>query len=371
MGKEARERIEARLGEAGSRGSCFAATEAADLIYLRRLIKKERPRSVFEPYPKLFVKADTWQALDRGARALFIIKGIAELHPHWVFFGPSAALIHGMPVSWKDLRKPYVVTSSSISDAEKAQLVHRSSVKDELCLCQGVRVTSPVRTLFDCASRLSFQSALAIADGYARTGGLGAEELCDDIRMRFRGQRGVKRVEAICAHADGRAESGGESIARAVMIQQGFYLPELQTPLPDPIDPAKMFRADFAWESKKGIVLGELDGAKKYTMSGDPLDALRDERIRESRLTAYGHAILRFSYAQLLPRNRTEFVALLEKFGVPRGPKPRFVDGVPVKKTVNYAGWRGMPLLCAFNGLGRHGSNEIEFGYAAARRIAA
>ena len=65
-------------------------------------------------------------------------------------------------------------------------------------------------------------------------------------------------------------------------------------------------------------------------MSGDPLDALRDERIRESRLTAYGHAILRFSYAQLLPRNRTEFVALLEKFGVPRGPKPRFVDGVPM-----------------------------------------
>lgn len=171
MGKEARERIEARLGEAGSRGSCFAATEAADLIYLRRLIKKERPRSVFEPYPKLFVKAETWQALDRGARALFIIKGIAELHPHWVFFGPSAALIHGMPVSWKDLRKPYVVTSSSISDAEKAQLVHRSSVKDELCLCQGVRATSPVRTLFDCASRLSFQSALAIVDGYARTGG--------------------------------------------------------------------------------------------------------------------------------------------------------------------------------------------------------
>lgn len=189
--------------------------------------------------------------------------------------------------------------------------------------------------------------------------------------MRFRGQRGVKRVAAVCAHADGRAESGGESIARAVMIQQGFYLPELQTPLPDPIDPAKMFRADFAWESKKGIVLGELDGAKKYTMSGDPLDVLRDERIRESRLTAYGHAILRFSYAQLLPKNRTEFVALLEKFGVPRGPKPRFVDGVPVKKTVNYAGWRGMPLLCAFNGLGRHGSNEIEFGYAAARRIAA
>lgn len=183
MGKEARERIEARLGEAGSRGSCFAATEAADLIYLRRLIKKERPRSVFEPYPKLFVKADTWQALDRGARALFIIKGIAELHPHWVFFGPSAALIHGMPVSWKDLRKPYVVTSSSISDAEKAQLVHRSSVKDELCLCQGVRVTSPRKDPL----RLRIEAQLPIGSRDRR-------RLCED--------RGARHRRALRRHPD-------------------------------------------------------------------------------------------------------------------------------------------------------------------------
>lgn len=121
--------------------------------------------------------------------------------------------------------------------------------------------------------------------------------------------------------ADGNSENGGESFARGVMIEEGFLPPRLQVEIPDPVEPGRMYRVDYLWETDGGVIVGELDGRDKLA---DPAlrkgksmaDVLRDERTRESRLTATGAKVMRFSFKDVLDRKR--FVRMLEAFGVPR-----------------------------------------------------
>ena len=123
-------------------------------------------------------------------------------------------------------------------------------------------------------------------------------------------------------YADARSESGGESIARAAMIRQGFALPELQVDLPQPMNHQRSFRVDFLWNRLDGgRVIGEFDGMQKYedeAMLGgrSSLRALADEQHREAQLTLYGMPIVRFSYQDVMDDRR--FVELLDRYGVPR-----------------------------------------------------
>lgn len=67
-------------------------------------------------------------------------------------------------------------------------------------------------------------------------------------RETDRNGRAVRTALTTLQYADARAESGGESVARAVMIETGFAPDWLQYELTDPFDSAKPIRTDFAWE---------------------------------------------------------------------------------------------------------------------------
>ena len=109
----------------------------------------------------------------------------------------------------------------------------------------------------------------------------------------------------------------------AVMIEQGFMIPELQVKIGDPLDPSGSYYVDFRWRLSSGDVIGELDGKDKYVlpeMTGgrETIDVVIDERHRESRLTVPGSKVMRFSFRDVLDEGR--FVSLLELYGIPRGP---------------------------------------------------
>jgi hypothetical protein len=139
----------------------------------------------------------------------------------------------------------------------------------------------------------------------------------------FRSLRVSKeRVLAVAALANGLSESGGESTARAVMIEEGFMWPTLQKEVTDPVDKSKKFRVDFYWQLPSGDVAGELDGREKYrnpemTNGKDAVDVLADERLRESRVSGTNVKIMRFSYGNVL--NTEFFCHLLTSYGIPRG----------------------------------------------------
>lgn len=196
---------------------------------------------------------------------------------------------------------------------------------------------------------LSFPFALGIADGFCRQHMTELEEMGIGLDTgsrveretqfllqemeRFQGCRGVGRVRAIAALANGASENGGESYARAVMCEQGVRIPQLQVELPDVIDAGNVFRVDYLWEGlPTRDVAGELDGEAK---TEDPAmlrgkstrDALRAERQRESRLTALGYAVARFTFADV--RRVRPFINTLDAFGVPRSaPNAELLESV-------------------------------------------
>ena len=182
--------------------------------------------------------------------------------------------------------------------------------------------TSLKRTAFDCLRTCDFRCGLAIADSTLRFGDIEQNVLTDTFGTFDGRHAGAWRATQIAKWANPLSENGGESIARAVMIEEGFKVPELQVLIPSPTDPDDEYRVDFFWGLRSGDVAGELDGREKYRnpkMTGgrDVVDVLADERLRESRLTGTNAKVLRFSYGQVMKPK--EFHHLLLSYCVPDG----------------------------------------------------
>lgn len=195
--------------------------------------------------------------------------------------------------------------------------------------------------MFDCLRSNSFRHGLAIADSALRVSGDDVEQFLEEFGRFHKCHAGHWRACEIMRLADARAENGGESIARAVMIEQGFMMPDLQVEVPNPVDPTKKFRVDFYWQLESGNIYGELDGHDKYidpamTNGRSTVQVLTAERLRESRISGTGAKIMRFSYNEAV--NTPYFCNLLNGFGVPGGYEvPAVANGLD---PINAAGLR-------------------------------
>lgn len=192
-------------------------------------------------------------------------------------------------------------------------------------------MTNAERTAIDCMRTLPFAYGLAVADSATRARGWSDLHLAHHLFTTSMGRpHGICRARLVALLADGRSESGGESIARANMIREGFTLPDLQVEVPK-LAGGCPYRVDFAWGHSAGDptdgapIYGECDGRIKYTDptilgNGDTVDALLRERRRESRLTLTSSSIVRFSPEEA--KSRTVLSRLLETFDVPRACQP-------------------------------------------------
>jgi very-short-patch-repair endonuclease len=99
---------------------------------------------------------------------------------------------------------------------EGVRLVWTDLAPDDVAL----GVTSALRTVVDCARRLPFDEALAIADSALRSGALDREEL-RSIQVRGAGAAAVRRV---MLHADGNAANPFESVLRAQCLEAGLVV---------------------------------------------------------------------------------------------------------------------------------------------------
>ena len=103
-------------------------------------------------------------------------------------------------------------------------------------------------------------------------------------------------------------------------------MPELQAKVADPLEAGRHWRVDYLWKLPDGRrVAGELDGREKYVspeMTGGraALDVLADERLRESRISASGIQVMRFSWRDLADARR--FASIMDAYGIPRAPMP-------------------------------------------------
>ena len=172
---------------------------------------------------------------------------------------------------------------------------------------------------------LDFREGLAVADSALRVGGISQEELVEYVDQMRGGYRGIAQARMTAAHADGRSENGGESIARAAMWELGFAMPDLQVEIPSPFSGSGLYRVDFRWRLPDGTeIYGEHDGDEKYLNPnmncGSPLHAMKSERRRESGLTVLHASVLRFSPADVADTEYFDW--LLRYYGVPKERDP-------------------------------------------------
>ena len=314
--------VQCLIHEASCRDSCAVSFNRN---YERVMRRRVDAGTLVSPLPRLYADAQRWSELNPAERRIWIMHGMRDFHDDWVYSGTSAAVAHGLSVSYRHIGPLEIADAHGGRRRYHGRVLTRYVKDDEPEIASYVYATSLPRTVFDCARDLPLRDALAVADSALATGRITRQQLIDYVDASPEECIGIDRARLVARLADGRAGSGGESIARAAMYELGFALPDLQAEVCDPISRRSYF-VDFKWELPGGgIVYGELDGAEKYAnplMNGNrgALSKLREERRRESRISVEGNPIVRFSVEDV---NDTQlFDRLLSTFGVPRVREP-------------------------------------------------
>jgi hypothetical protein len=188
-----------------------------------------------------------------------------------------------------------------------------------------IPITTAARTVADCARVLPREDVLAMADAALRKGVSRAEALA--VLETCRRWPGVQQAEELVRLADGRAESGLESMGRLWCHDAGLPPPDLQVRLCRTSDGKLLGRVDLVWLALRTV--GELDGRLKYVVDEDgdrPDKVLWEEKLREDDLRDTGLEVARGYWSDRDDHGR-EFVERLRRAmarGAARTDEPRY-----------------------------------------------
>lgn len=229
----------------------------------------------------------------------------------------SAALHHG----WKVKLPPDLVwvtlprTRGALRAPTPGVHVHRSDLPDVL---ERSRVTTPLRTVVDCARVLPFDEALTVADSALRSGKVGRDELRRAGAVA-RGP-GSAQVRRVVENADGRAANPLESVLRALAIEVGLVM----TPQLEVAEAGVFAKVDLGNEALRLIL--EAEGYETHgTRKG-----LRRDCQRHTEFAVHGWTSMRYAYEHVMFEQEWvcwSLAAWLARHlgrSVPARPKPRW-----------------------------------------------
>ncbi|WP_073331091.1 hypothetical protein [Actinomyces glycerinitolerans] len=205
----------------------------------------------------------------------------------------SAAVIHGIPLVGAIPQQVQVVRPGRDGGRMSSGIrTLRAGHGFQTVLDDGVPVASVAQTLADLGRRRPLRDVLAGFDAMLRAGRVTKEDIAAAAPERSRGRPRLYRTIEV---ADPNAESPGESLSRAVMIEHHLPMPALQEPVRDRHG-GLLGRVDFIWPEHG--VIGEFDGRVKYgrELTGRPVDeVLLAERRRELDIeSATGMRVVRW-----------------------------------------------------------------------------
>ncbi|WP_244929900.1 DUF559 domain-containing protein [Nocardioides sp. W7] len=200
----------------------------------------------------------------------------------------SAAQHHGWAVKTVPDRPWVTVRRKRRLDADTRATVHvayadltKSEVRDG--------VTTPLRTVLDCARRLPFDEALAVAESALRGGDVTKDEL-RTAAAQVRGP-GATACRRIAAGADARSANPFESVLRALVVEVGGLEVEPQHPV---VARGRTWHPDLV-DVRRRLVI-EADSWEFHTG--------RDEHsrdcVRYTALSVEGWTVLRFTWEQVM-----------------------------------------------------------------------
>ena len=309
--------IDTLLDQAENARRC---AHSSDPLIQKGLYRRYRAGDLARPYPGLFTRAEYWHQLNEPEQSLHMARALRDLHPNWVFSGITAAAAHGFDHPRILHRQGLTITlpcHGSYRPHEKLNIIYSPCPREKAVIANGIAVTNPSRTLLDCGRTIDFVHSLPIFDDAASNGIEEKQILQECARTTL----DCSRIFKLLRYTDARSENGGESFARAVMIENGFSVPQLQVPFTDPLT-GKQFRVVFLWRTADGrIIVGELDGTAKYV---DPQmtdrksiqETVQAEREREQALFRAGVTeIVRFTFDDAV--RQKPLIAKLRRAGVP------------------------------------------------------
>lgn len=171
--------------------------------------------------------------------------------------------------------------------------LHRYDLPAEDCQERdGVRITTPVRTVLDCGRTLSLRDAVVVADSALRTGHLTLFELAA-AAAAARGA-GSARVRRAIVLADPRAGSVLESVLRFLFVSNGLH-PTTQHVVRDR-NGWIVAIADFYLEAGRLVV--EADGFAFHSSRHD----LNRDVAKSNTYALLGYRLLRFSWEDVIYR---------------------------------------------------------------------
>lgn len=155
-----------------------------------------------------------------------------------------------------------------------------------------VRVTSPLRTVLDCAADRPLSEAVVIVDSALRSGRVSWDDLQLAVSARNR-SASAEKVRKVVRWADARSGSVLESLLRVLLAENGMLVPRTQYEVLDRCG-AFVGRVDFCWPEQRLVV--EADGRRWH----DPEDARDRDRRRTNAYARLGWTVLRFTWAEVV-----------------------------------------------------------------------
>ncbi len=157
----------------------------------------------------------------------------------------------------------------------------------ETAVRDGLRVTSALQTVLDCAATLTLAQAVVVADSALRAGLVTSDELRSAAaRARGPGAPAVRRVVAL---ADDRCGSVLESLLRVLLTEAGLAPTCSQWTVRD-AEGRFVARVDFAYPGARLLV--EADGFEFHSERAD----YRQDRRRANAYALADWSLLRFSW---------------------------------------------------------------------------
>ena len=219
----------------------------------------------------------------------------------------SAALRQG----WK-VKTPPPVPEIAIGTGRRIAAERRAGVRllhaDLTPEDRAAGVTTPLRTVVDCARHLPFDEALAVADSALRSGAVTRADL-DAVVVRG---AGAERVRRVLRYADARAANPFESVLRALCLEAGLDV-EPQVP----IDMGSWIaHPDVVCVALRTVVEGD-----SHTFHTERT-AFAQDCERYNTLVVRGWRVLRFTWEHVMRQPSYVASVLQQIAGQPAPPAP-------------------------------------------------
>jgi hypothetical protein len=227
----------------------------------------------------VYVQRDVQLTAQLRAKALWL-----RSRGRGVLAGYSAAALHGSRWIGEDL--PAAIIHANSRRAPGVQTWEDRIEPDEICVVDGMRVTTPERTALDLASRYPMDAAVAAVDALVQATDLRLEDV-ELLVDRYRGRRGIKAARAALDLVDGGAQSPKETWLRLLLVKAGFPRPQTQIAVCNEWGWAEAY-LDMGWEDIK--VAAEYDGEHHLN---DPYHVRKDIRRHEKVTHRYGWIVVR------------------------------------------------------------------------------